>query len=235
MYLFDDRFDSIEAKVGGCARGLIQVMIEGKSDETWCQPRCGRRLKLSDDENNETIADQPPSDGPRSQCRAPGCLARAAGPRNRRAKCCGPIYAATSEEIERSRKAFIRKRRLRHRPVVDCLEEAGDRLFSVMRLPPRQWRSVRTTNAIERLHEEFKRESRRRPCCRRLIPQRCCSGRNSLPVRSTYARLTVARCFPPNHRPVDLAARPDTLEMLELAANQNSTQNAIVRKLCDYA
>jgi putative transposase len=26
-----------------------------------------------------------------------------------------------------------------------------------MRLPPSQWRSVRTTNAIERLHEEFKR------------------------------------------------------------------------------
>ena len=25
------------------------------------------------------------------------------------------------------------------------------------RLPPDQWRSVRTTNAIERLHEEFKR------------------------------------------------------------------------------
>jgi len=25
------------------------------------------------------------------------------------------------------------------------------------RLPPSQWRSLRTTNAIERLHEEFKR------------------------------------------------------------------------------
>jgi hypothetical protein len=25
------------------------------------------------------------------------------------------------------------------------------------RLPPSQWRSARTTNAIERLHEEFKR------------------------------------------------------------------------------
>ena len=37
------------------------------------------------------------------------------------------------------------------------LEEAGERLFSFTRLPPSQWRSVRTTNAIERLHEEFKR------------------------------------------------------------------------------
>ena len=37
------------------------------------------------------------------------------------------------------------------------LEEAGDRLFAFLRLPPSQWKSARTTNAIERLHEEFKR------------------------------------------------------------------------------
>ena len=67
------------------------------------------------------------------------------------------IYAATSKEIETRRKAFIRKWRLRHRPVADCLEEAGDHLFSFTRLPLSQWRSARTTNAIERLHEEFKR------------------------------------------------------------------------------
>ena len=67
------------------------------------------------------------------------------------------IYAATPKEIETRRKAFIRKWRLRHRPVADCLEEAGDRLFTFTRLPPSQWRSARTTNAIERLHEEFKR------------------------------------------------------------------------------
>jgi putative transposase len=67
------------------------------------------------------------------------------------------IYAGTPEEIEQRRKVFIRKWRLRHRPVADCLEEAGDRLFTFTRLPPSQWRSARTTNAIERLHEEFKR------------------------------------------------------------------------------
>jgi transposase-like protein len=37
------------------------------------------------------------------------------------------------------------------------VEEAGDLLFTFTRLPPSQWRSARTTNAIERLHEEFKR------------------------------------------------------------------------------
>ena len=37
------------------------------------------------------------------------------------------------------------------------LEEAGERLFTFIRLPESQWKSARTTNAIERLHEEFKR------------------------------------------------------------------------------
>jgi putative transposase len=67
------------------------------------------------------------------------------------------IYAATREEIEARRRAFIRKWRLKHRAVADSLEEAGERLFAFTRLPPSQWKSARTTNAIERLHEEFKR------------------------------------------------------------------------------
>src|SRR5512135_11938 len=67
------------------------------------------------------------------------------------------IYAATPKEIEERRKAFLRKWRLKCRAVADSLEEAGDRLFTFTRLPSGQWRSARTTNAIERLHEEFKR------------------------------------------------------------------------------
>jgi transposase-like protein len=67
------------------------------------------------------------------------------------------IYAETSQQIEARRKAFIRKWRIKQRAVADSLEEAGSRLFSFTRLPPEQWKSARTTNAIERLHEEFKR------------------------------------------------------------------------------
>ncbi len=67
------------------------------------------------------------------------------------------IYAATRKEVEARRKTFIRKWRVKHRAVADSLEEAGERLFTFTRLPSGQWRSVRTTNAIERLHEEFKR------------------------------------------------------------------------------
>jgi putative transposase len=48
------------------------------------------------------------------------------------------IYAATREEIEVRRKAFIRKWRLKHRAVADSLEEAGERLFAFTRLPPSQ-------------------------------------------------------------------------------------------------
>jgi putative transposase len=67
------------------------------------------------------------------------------------------IYASTPKEIEVRRRSFIRKWRLKCRGVADSLEEAGDRLFTFTRLPDSQWRSARTTNAIERLHEEFKR------------------------------------------------------------------------------
>jgi transposase-like protein len=67
------------------------------------------------------------------------------------------VYAATWQEISTRRKAFLRKWRLKLRAVADSLEEAGERLFAFARLPPSQWRSARTTNAIERLHEEFKR------------------------------------------------------------------------------
>ena len=67
------------------------------------------------------------------------------------------VYAATPQEIEARRRAFLRKWRLKCRAVADSLEEAGERLFAFARLPPSQWKSARTTNAVERLHEEFRR------------------------------------------------------------------------------
>jgi putative transposase len=73
------------------------------------------------------------------------------------------IYAETVKEIETRRKAFLRKWRLKCQAVADSLEGAaakqmhGEALFAFTRLPSSQWKSARTTNAIERLHEEFKR------------------------------------------------------------------------------
>jgi putative transposase len=67
------------------------------------------------------------------------------------------MHARTAAEVMAKRKAFLAKWKLRCRPVAKSLEEAGERLFTFLRYPPEQWRSLRTTNAIERLHEEFKR------------------------------------------------------------------------------
>ena len=72
------------------------------------------------------------------------------------------IYAETAKEAQAKRKAFLRKWRLRCPAVAASLEEAGDRLFAFLRLPPSQWKSARTTNAVERLLEEFKRRIKTR-------------------------------------------------------------------------
>jgi transposase-like protein len=67
------------------------------------------------------------------------------------------IYAGTAREVEAKRVAFLRKWRLRCQEVADSLWEAGDKLFTFLRFPTEQGKSIRTTNAIERLHEAFKR------------------------------------------------------------------------------
>ena len=67
------------------------------------------------------------------------------------------IYAETKDEVVKQHRQFLAKWRVKHPPVAKSLEEAGDNLFSFLRLASDQWKSARTTNAIERLHEEFKR------------------------------------------------------------------------------
>ena len=81
------------------------------------------------------------------------------------------IYAGTADEVQARRNAFLKKWRLKCRAVADSLEGEGgpwpqwgrvsppngDRLFTFTSLPPEQWKSARTTNAIERLNEEFRR------------------------------------------------------------------------------
>lgn len=67
------------------------------------------------------------------------------------------IYADSPQVVEKRRKAFVRKWRDKCEAVATSLEEAGDQLFTFTRLPVEQWKSARTTNAIERLHLEFKR------------------------------------------------------------------------------
>jgi hypothetical protein len=97
-------------------------------------------------------------------------------------------YAQTKPEVEARRKAFIRIGRLKCRAVADSPEEAGDRLFTFTRFPPSQWKSIRTSNAIERLHGSSSAGSRPRPCCPAPRPPPCCSGRCLPQDRSPFAR-----------------------------------------------
>lgn len=67
------------------------------------------------------------------------------------------IYADDATAVAKKRKAFLNKWYVKCEAVAASLEEAGEHLFTFTRLPVAQWKSARTTNAIERLHEEFKR------------------------------------------------------------------------------
>ena len=82
------------------------------------------------------------------------------------------IYSDTAAEVQTRRDAFLKKWRLKCRAVADSLEEAGDRLFTFTGLPPEQWKSARTTNAIERLNEEFRRRIKTQAVlpCAEIVP-----------------------------------------------------------------
>jgi len=53
--------------------------------------------------------------------------------------------------------SFLAKWEKRLPKVAASLREAGEELLTFYRLPPSQWKCARTTNAIERLNEEFRR------------------------------------------------------------------------------
>jgi len=60
--------------------------------------------------------------------------------------------------------------------VADSLEEAGARLFQLHPPASEQWKSARTTNAIERLHEGFKRRIKTQTVLPSAETAACCSG-----------------------------------------------------------
>lgn len=70
------------------------------------------------------------------------------------------IYAEDRAAVEKARVAFVRNWKLRCKAVVASLEEAGDDLFTFLRYPTSQWKSLRTTNALERINEEFRRRTK---------------------------------------------------------------------------
>ena len=70
------------------------------------------------------------------------------------------IYAESAAAVELERKRFRAKWRKRCIGVVTSLDEAGDELFTFLAFPSSQWRALRTTNALERINEEFRRRTK---------------------------------------------------------------------------
>jgi putative transposase len=70
------------------------------------------------------------------------------------------IYALSRETVEQARVAFQRKWKLRCKAVSASFEEAGDELFTFTAFPASQWKALRTTNALERINEEFRRRTK---------------------------------------------------------------------------
>src|SRR5690242_21347031 len=120
----------------------------------------------------------------------------------------GSMHAESKAEVLAKRKAFLAKWRLRCRAVAESLDEAGERLFTFLRYPPERWRSLRTTNAIERLHEEFERRIKTQcvlPCAETaamLFWALLASGQISMRKVDGWQSLAEI----PSPQPIDLAA-----------------------------
>jgi putative transposase len=70
------------------------------------------------------------------------------------------IYADSVDAVVKQREKFQKKWKLKCAAVLTSLEEAGEELFTFAQFPPSQWKALRTTNAIERINEEFRRRTK---------------------------------------------------------------------------
>ena len=92
------------------------------------------------------------------------------------------IYAESRTAVEQARTRFAKKWRLRCPAVVECVDEADDDLFTVLRFPTLPWKALRTTNALERINGEFRRRTKNtrevtRARCRPAAPLRAAAQR----------------------------------------------------------
>jgi quercetin dioxygenase-like cupin family protein len=67
------------------------------------------------------------------------------------------VYAASADGARAAYAAFERTWAKRCSGVVTSLREGGDELLTFFIFPRAQWKTLRTTNTIERLHEELRR------------------------------------------------------------------------------
>jgi transposase-like protein len=67
------------------------------------------------------------------------------------------VYAGSAEAAHRAYTTFERTWTKRCPGVVTSLREGGNELLTFFTFPKAQWKTLRTTNTIEKLHEEFRR------------------------------------------------------------------------------
>jgi len=67
------------------------------------------------------------------------------------------VYASGLDAARAARDAFIKKWGKRCSGAVESLNEAGDELLTFYAFPKEQWKTIRTTNVIERINGEFRR------------------------------------------------------------------------------
>jgi len=67
------------------------------------------------------------------------------------------VYAESEAAARAAYKDFVAKWKKSCPAVVASLDEAGDELLTFYRFPKSQWKTLRTTNVIERLNGEFRR------------------------------------------------------------------------------
>jgi putative transposase len=67
------------------------------------------------------------------------------------------VYAESAAAAQAAYTAFARKWTPRCPGVVRSLHEGGEELLTFFQFPKSQWKTLKTTNVIERLHEEFRR------------------------------------------------------------------------------
>jgi transposase-like protein len=67
------------------------------------------------------------------------------------------VYASGLGAAKTARDAFLKKWSKRCPGAAESLNEAGDELLTFYAFPKEQWKTIRTTNVIERINEEFRR------------------------------------------------------------------------------
>ena len=70
------------------------------------------------------------------------------------------INAGDSAAAKAAYATFVGKWRRKNESVARSLEEAGMNLLTFMNFPKEQWRSLKTTNIVERLNHEFRRRTK---------------------------------------------------------------------------